>query len=208
MHFSAGTLLQVALCASTINALALPRADINTIEDRAAAGDDMSSEAVESLQQRADAPPAGQDTQALQKRVSPAVAVIAGPAINVFASVVTAAIHAAIGGLASMAFWNPVRENFTKNTVKRMWDNNPDHAKYPAAICYNKGYGLQRPQGIIGLTSAKLTLGALNTDYDCMYMEGNNQFYTHSEGGYINLAYHYDGNRCTHLRDNGDLHCR
>ncbi|GKT66032.1 hypothetical protein ColTof4_03215 [Colletotrichum tofieldiae] len=231
MHFSAGTLLQVALCASTINALTLPRADINTIEDRAAAGDDMSFEAVESLQQRADAPPAGvsvsltghkeadgkfvvepapegQDTQALQKRVSPAVAVIAGPAINVFASVVTAAIHAAIGGLASMAFWNPVRENFTKNTVKRMWDNNPDHAKYPAAICYNKGYGLQRPQGIIGLTSAKLTLGALNTDYDCMYMEGNNQFYTHSEGGYINLAYHYDGNRCTHLRDNGDLHCR
>jgi hypothetical protein len=24
--------------------------------------------------------------------------------------------------------------------------------------------------------------------YDCMYMEYNNQFYTHSEGGYINVS--------------------
>lgn len=43
--------------------------------------------------------------------------------------------------------------------------------------------------------------------YDCMYMEVNNQFYTHSEGGYINLAYHYDANRCTFIKDHGDLYC-
>ncbi|WYZ39334.1 hypothetical protein EsH8_III_001248 [Colletotrichum jinshuiense] len=230
MHFSAGTLLQVALCASTINALALPQGGINTIEDRAA-GDDAPTGAVDALQERADTPPSravvsltgkkqedgtfvvepapeGQDTQALQKRVSPAVAVIAGPAINVFASVVTAAVHAAIGGLASMAFWNPVRENFVKNTVNRMYDNNPDIRRYPAAICYNKGYDVQRPAGVIGKVSAKLTLGALNTDYDCMYMEGNNQFYTRAEGGWINLGYAYDSNRCTHDRGTGDLTCR
>ncbi|KAF6810545.1 hypothetical protein CMUS01_13445 [Colletotrichum musicola] len=88
-----------------------------------------------------------------------------------------------------------------------MWDNNPNPSLYAAAVCYNKGYGLQRPDGVAGKVSAKLTLGALNTDYDCMYMEGNNQFYTHSEGGYINLAYHYDANRCTFIKDNGDLHC-
>lgn len=57
-----------------------------------------------------------------------------------------------------------VRENFTKNTVKRMWDNNPNPSLYAAAVCYNKGYGLQRAGGIAGLVSAKLSLGALHTE--------------------------------------------
>lgn len=124
MRFSTSAVLQVALCASSIHALALPKDAANLIEDRAAAE-------VQTLSERADLPPSasvsltgqkgedgkfvvkpapeGEDTQAIQKRVSPAVVAIAGPVINVVASVTAAAIHAAIGGLASMAFWNPVR---------------------------------------------------------------------------------------------------
>ncbi|KAF2853267.1 hypothetical protein T440DRAFT_466247 [Plenodomus tracheiphilus IPT5] len=88
-----------------------------------------------------------------------------------------------------------------------MWNRNPDYEKYPAAICYNKGYNFQHENKWSGRVRAELKLGEfLHTDYDCMYMEGGNQFYTHHEGGYINLAYMYHG-RCNHDRRTGDLTC-
>lgn len=98
------------------------------------------------------------------------------------------------------------REAFTKKTTQEMWDRNPDYAKFPAAACYNKGYTLADPAKIDGLRSAKFELGLLNTEfvpqsvlkfcdpantriasYDCMYIQGGNQFKTNSEGGYINV---------------------
>lgn len=88
-----------------------------------------------------------------------------------------------------------------------MWSSNPDRSRYPAVACYNKGYSLRDNNGKAGLISARLSLGVLNTDYDCMYMTGNNQFYTHGDGGYINLAYQYDSGRCSFDGSTGDLSC-
>ncbi|KAH7385951.1 hypothetical protein BKA66DRAFT_569269 [Pyrenochaeta sp. MPI-SDFR-AT-0127] len=103
--------------------------------------------------------------------------------------------------------WTEVREEFTKATVVKMWDENKDYNKYPAVACYNKGYSLQYPNRIDGKVSAKLELGQLNTDYDCMFIEAPNQFYTHGDGGYINLAYRYNSNRCSYDSKTGDLTC-
>lgn len=80
-----------------------------------------------------------------------------------------------------------------------------------------------------------IKLLTLPNSYDCMYVSGNNQFYTHGDGGYINvscifmlelsslyrvattltlaaslekLAYVYDNTRCAFDRATGDLTCR
>jgi hypothetical protein len=45
-----------------------------------------------------------------------------------------------------------------------MWARNPDYNKYPAAICYNKGYHVKNPAGIAGKVSAKFELGMLHTE--------------------------------------------
>jgi hypothetical protein len=45
-----------------------------------------------------------------------------------------------------------------------MWARNPDRNKYPAAICYNKGYSVKDNSGITGKVSAKLELGLLSTE--------------------------------------------
>lgn len=95
-----------------------------------------------------------------------------------------------IGGdtIKNLGKWNEAREAFSKKTTQEMWARNPDYKKFPAVACYNKGYSLQRPQGRDGLVSAKLELGQLHTDYDCMFMEGNNVFMTKGDGGYINVS--------------------
>ncbi|KAH6693709.1 hypothetical protein F5X68DRAFT_187502 [Plectosphaerella plurivora] len=205
MRFTTATIVQAIVYFSVVDALALPMDGAVGIEGRSA--DDASVQEISTIHERADLPPstgvvmmgvkenghftekedpAGMETAvAVTKRASPLVVAIAGPAINIFATVTAAAIKAAVAGLVSMAFWNPARENFTRNTVRNMWNQNPDAGRYGAAICYNKGYRLQRPAGINGLRSAKLRMGAFNTDYDCMFMEYGNQFYTNSEGGYI-----------------------
>lgn len=56
------------------------------------------------------------------------------------------------------------REAFTKKTTEEMWARNPDYDKFPAAICYNKGYDLEDPKGMDGLLNAKMDLGVLNTE--------------------------------------------
>ncbi|KAH9432923.1 hypothetical protein MCOR02_007596 [Pyricularia oryzae] len=104
--------------------------------------------------------------------------------------------------------WTAAREAFTQATVREMWYSNPDPAKYPAVVCYNKGYHLERPEGIAGWTKVELKTGFLHTDYDCMYMEGNNNFYTWSDGGFINYAFGIDRNRCEFDRSTGDILCR
>ncbi|KAJ8079451.1 hypothetical protein PM082_013789 [Marasmius tenuissimus] len=84
--------------------------------------------------------------------------------------------------------WDEARETFTKSTTAAMWARNPNRSKWVAAICYNKGWRAQNPGGISDVQSMELKLGVLHTDYDCMYMGRNNQFYTDSDGGYINLT--------------------
>ncbi|KAH7311266.1 hypothetical protein B0I35DRAFT_336208, partial [Stachybotrys elegans] len=103
--------------------------------------------------------------------------------------------------------WDDAREEFTKRTTAGMWARNPDYRRYPAAICYNKGYRLRNPSGIAARVSEELKLEPLHTNYDCMYMTGNNAFWTDSDGGYINLSYTYDSNRCSFDGSTGDLTC-
>ncbi|ATZ49215.1 hypothetical protein BCIN_04g03920 [Botrytis cinerea B05.10] len=145
-------------------------------------------------------------TQELQKRVG-AVAVVLGiAAVKGVAILTKIAVEIGSQTIANLGKWNDARETFTQTTTKEMWARNPDYNKYPAVVCYNKGYSLKNAAGVTGKVSAKLSLGMLNTDYDCMYMTGNNQFYTHSEGGYINLSYRYN-NRCSFDQKSGDLSC-
>ncbi|RAR02752.1 hypothetical protein DDE82_005656 [Stemphylium lycopersici] len=84
--------------------------------------------------------------------------------------------------------WNPARETFTKQTTALMYQNNPDPARWPAVVCYNKGWSVKDRGAISDVVSMKLSLGAFHTDYDCMYIGRHNQFYTESDGGYINYS--------------------
>ncbi|KAH7085874.1 hypothetical protein BKA63DRAFT_28336 [Paraphoma chrysanthemicola] len=143
-----------------------------------------------------------------EKRLDPATLTVLGIAATAAAiKGIQTALQVGIDTIQNLGKWTEVREGFTKATVRAMWQRNPSYSRYPAAICYNKGYHFQNGKWS-GRVKAKLSLGTLNTDYDCMYMEGGNQFYTHSDGGYINLAYNYNGARCSHDRRTGDLTCR
>ena len=83
--------------------------------------------------------------------------------------------------------WTPARETFTKETTALMWRNNPDRNRWVAVACYNKGWRTKNGARS-DVVSMRLKLGAFHTDYDCMYIGHNNQFYTDSDGGYINVS--------------------
>ncbi|KAH6707211.1 hypothetical protein EV126DRAFT_488840 [Verticillium dahliae] len=147
-------------------------------------------------------------TTRLAKRAGPIVVVVGIAGTAAAGIIVKMAIEIGAETIKNLGEWNEqAREAFTKKTTQEMWDRNPDYAKFPAAACYNKGYTLADPAKIDGLRSAKFELGLLNTDYDCMYIQGGNQFKTNSEGGYINLSYTYDPTRCT-FEGSGDLTCK
>lgn len=123
----------------------------------------------------------------LEKRVIIA-GVVTKLAVTVGTELAFQAAEAGIKLIQGISKWGPAREQFTKATVGRMWANNPDKAKYSAAICNNVGYELSNPSGITGLVSVKLKRGALHTDYDCFYMTKGNTFKSKGNGGFINLA--------------------
>jgi len=149
--------------------------------------------------------PGEQTDQALQKKqVVTAIVTLVGEAA--ISAITEMAINAAADFIKNLSQWNEAREEFTKQTTLEMWNRNPDYTKYHAAICYNKGYRLNNTAGITELQSAKLELGQLNTDYDCMFMDAPNQFFTDSDGGFINLSYRYD-DHCSFDQDTGDLTC-
>ncbi|KAA8573645.1 hypothetical protein MFRU_001g03900 [Monilinia fructicola] len=147
-------------------------------------------------------------SQGEQKRA--AIAIMVGAVALKGAGLLTKfAIEIAAEFISDLGQWNKARETFTQTTTLEMWKRNPDYNRYPAVVCYNKGYHLRNANGHTGRVKAKLSIGNfLKTDYDCMYMTGNNAFYTWSEGGYINLSYRYNGNRCSFNKANGDLTCR
>ena len=149
--------------------------------------------------------PEAQDSQVLQKRG--AVVVVLGIAAVKGAAILTKiAIEIGADFIKDLGGWNEGREAFTKKTVEEMWNRNPDYEKFPATVCYNKGYRTKN-NNIDGLVSMKYELGLLNTDYDCMFIGGDNQFFTDSDGGFINLAYMYNPDRCNHDTATGDLTC-
>ncbi|KAL0570187.1 hypothetical protein V5O48_011777 [Marasmius crinis-equi] len=104
--------------------------------------------------------------------------------------------------------WGSAREHFTQKTTSLMFDNNPNPAGYPAVACYSKGWRVKDPAGISDVQNVKLRLGIiLHTDYDCMYIGHNNQFYKEGDGGYINLCYTYDPTYCSFDISTGSLTC-
>ncbi|KAL1870235.1 hypothetical protein Daus18300_005300 [Diaporthe australafricana] len=135
--------------------------------------------------------PEEQTSEGLQKRVAPIVAVAGIAAFKGAVILTKIAVEIGADTIKNLGKWNEAREEFSKKTTAEMWARNPDYQKFPAAICYNKGYKLQNAASIDGLLSAKLSLGQLNTDYDCMYMTANNQFYTQGDGGFINQSVHF-----------------
>ncbi|TLD14488.1 hypothetical protein PspLS_11114 [Pyricularia sp. CBS 133598] len=114
-------------------------------------------------------------------------------------------VQAVANLISNIMQWDSARQTFTKETVKQMMDNNNDPT-IVAAACYNKGYRVQNPANIDGKTSVDFKLGALHTNYDCMYMRGPNAFWTDSDGGYQNLAYRYT-KACSFDSNTGDLTC-
>ncbi|KKY30856.1 hypothetical protein UCDDA912_g09202 [Diaporthe ampelina] len=176
MKFTLSAIVQLALCAS---ALAAPSPQATAVPPP-----------------NANIPPSttvdltGQKTAgSLQKRIAPLVVVAGIVAFKGATILVGIAIEIGADTIKNLGEWNEMREAFTKKTTSEMWARNPD---------------LQ--YGMSGLASAKLELGMLKTDYDCMYMTGNNKFSTKNEGGYINLSYTYN-NRCSFDKRSGDLTC-
>ncbi|KAG8161372.1 hypothetical protein KVR01_009636 [Diaporthe batatas] len=206
MKFTLTTLLQLALCATALaapspQAPAPPNANIPPSTTT-----DLTGQKGPDGKFTVKPAPEDQTSEALQKRIAPVVAIAGIAAVKGLAILTKIAVEIGQDTIKNLGKWNDAREAFTKKTTAEMWARNPDYQKYPAAICYNKGYKLKNPAGKDGLVSAKLELGQLNTDYDCMYMTANNQFYTESDGGYINLSYTYS-NRCTFDSNTGDLTC-
>ncbi|TGO60705.1 hypothetical protein BCON_0033g00170 [Botryotinia convoluta] len=212
MKFSVITVLT---CAAIAQGAALPQAAATTSADAplSTAPNSVVPDSVEShfsgqfdasgsLVAKVDDEP----TQALQRRIAPIVVVAGIAAVKGVAILTKIAIELGSQTIENLGNWNEAREKFTQATTANMWSRNPDYNKYPAVMCYNKGYSVKNPAGITGKVSAKLSLGLLSTDYDCMYMTGNNQFYTQSEGGYINLSYRYNS-RCKFDGKTGDLTC-
>lgn len=108
--------------------------------------------------------PEDQNSEALQKRVAPVVVVAGIAGVKGAAILTKIAVEIGADTIKNLGKWNQAREQFSKKTTAEMWARNPDYQKFPAAICYNKGYKLQNATGIDGLVSAKLELGQLNTE--------------------------------------------
>ncbi|KAK8034869.1 hypothetical protein PG993_009864 [Apiospora rasikravindrae] len=142
----------------------------------------------------------------IQKReILTAIVTTAGTAVVV--DLTTRAVNAATALVKDISNWDKARQDFTQATAKAMMDNNPDATKYVAAACYNKDYSVSNPENTDGKTSVSFKLGALSTNYDCLYMKAPNTFYTHGDGGYQNLAYR-NTNACTFDQSTGDLACK
>lgn len=231
MKFSANAVLRAALCASTVSALTLPnlKAIRSTPEPRAVpdstqsatfSGTFVNGSLVKGVA------PVTADSQDLQKRGAAtsdlveledrqaltialsALSLVGQAAATAIVTQATNDAYEAVKSLiTSLSQWNEAREVFTQNTTSVMWANNPDYSAYPAAICYNKNYSMKNTAGFLAKGSVTLTVGSLHTDYDCLYMSADNAFYTYNEGGYINLAYMYDSNKCSFDSETGDLTC-
>ncbi|KAF4304724.1 hypothetical protein GTA08_BOTSDO07499 [Botryosphaeria dothidea] len=115
--------------------------------------------------------------------------------------------NALLQKLVPLKDWTPTREAFTQQTTALMWQNNPNPGKWPAVVCYNKGWRVKNAGAISDVVDVNLKMGALHTDYDCMYIGRNNQFYTDGDGGYINLCYRYNSAICSYDGRTGDLTC-
>ncbi|KAI4631233.1 hypothetical protein J4E81_005085 [Alternaria sp. BMP 2799] len=138
----------------------------------------------------------------LDKRVVDpvSIAIIGGVVSGIVGVSGTAALNIAKDAID----WNAAREAFTKATVAEMIKR---AGPGEAAVCYNKGYDVTKPNQMRELSSVRFKSGVLNTDYDCFLMSGpDNSFYSRGDGGYINLAIQSPSN-CKFDSATSDLYC-
>jgi phage tail tape-measure protein len=103
------------------------------------------------------------DTRSVQKR-EVVVALLTAAATAAAGEAAIQAVKAVSGLIKNLGDWTEARESFTKQTTSNMMKKNPDPNKYPAAICYNKGWRVKDNAKISEVVSAKLKLGVLNTE--------------------------------------------
>jgi len=84
--------------------------------------------------------------------------------------------------------WTVARQTFTKETTALMWQKNPDSSRWVGAVCYNKGWHVKDTKAISDVVSIKLSFGHLHSDYNCLYIGHNNEFYTDGLGGNTDVS--------------------
>ncbi|KAK0645195.1 hypothetical protein DIS24_g8131 [Lasiodiplodia hormozganensis] len=130
------------------------------------------------------------------------VTILSGAASGIIAS----AVESVIDLIVDLTEWDDVRKEFTRDTVDAMWGNRTHN--YDAAICYNLDYNIADWDRIYEKTAVKLELGLLHTDYDCFFMNGENDFWALDDGGGINLAATGRQDQCAWDEDDDlHLHC-
>jgi hypothetical protein len=124
----------------------------------------------------------------ITKREPVFAAILLAAGTAAVSAVVTEAVSAAVAFIGDVASFDNAREAFTQQTTDTMMAKNPNPTRFQAAACYNKAFTVADPANIDGQTSVKFSLGLLNTDYECMYIAAPNQFFTESDGGFINVS--------------------
>lgn len=114
--------------------------------------------------------------------------IIAGSVASAAGEQLSLALAGILKKLLPITEWDPAREAFTEEATLSLWNNNPDPAKWVAAVCYNQAWDVSNKAGISDVVSLKFSLGAFNTDYDCMYIGKGTQFFTQGDGGFINVS--------------------
>ncbi|KAK0389116.1 hypothetical protein NLU13_2691 [Sarocladium strictum] len=142
----------------------------------------------------------------LSKREPVTVAILTAVGSAAATALVNQAVSAAGKFIGDVSNFDSAREAFTKQTTDAMMARNPDPARFQAAACYNKDFGVADQANIDGQTTVEFRLGLLHTTYECMYIAAPNQFYTFGDGGFINLSFTHT-NRCTFDKATADLTC-
>ncbi|KAK2029525.1 hypothetical protein LX32DRAFT_351807 [Colletotrichum zoysiae] len=119
----------------------------------------------------------------------------------------SAAFGLALKSLDGITDFKKARKTFTRTQTEEMWNRNPDYNKFPAAACYSLGYRLANPAGFSDLGQIEVSTALNSVTYDCMFVEGPNQFFTDSDGGSLNLGVTFDPTRCSFDKDTADLTC-
>jgi hypothetical protein len=127
---------------------------------------------------------------ALIKREPVLTTILLAAGTAAVSAIVTEAVSAVSSFIGDVSNFDDAREAFTQQTTAAMMAANPDPARFQAAACYNQGFSVADPAKIDGQTSVKFSLGLLNTDYECMFIEAPNQFFTEGDGGFINVSRH------------------
>ena len=126
----------------------------------------------------------------LTKREPVIASILLAAGTTAVSAVVTEAVKATVKLIGDISNFDAARDAFTQQTTEAMMAKNPDPKKFQAAACYNKAFSVANPANIDGQNSVKFSLGLLNTDYECLYIAAPNQFFTESDGGFINVRLH------------------